>query len=58
MLKEAQTLILFEPSRAPPAGASEAVAVLTQALMMLSAGNDAGALGYLNEALTAVPPVS
>jgi hypothetical protein len=58
MMKEAQTLILFEPSSAPPARASGAVAVLTQALMMLSSGDGARALGYLEQALNAVQQVS
>jgi hypothetical protein len=58
MMKEAQTLILFEPSSAPAARASGAVAVLTQALMMLSSGDGARALGYLNQALSAVQQVS
>ena len=58
MMKEAQTLILFEPSSAPAARAGGAVAVLTQALMMLSSGDGARALGYLNQALSAVQQIS
>lgn len=58
MMKEAQTQIVFQPGKASPAHASVAASQISQALMMLTNGNDERALGYLDQALTAIQRMS
>jgi hypothetical protein len=56
-MKEAQTLIVFRPGDALLARSSLASSQISQALMMLSDGNDKRALDHLDQALTAIQRV-
>ena len=58
MIKQAQTLMVFEPAGVGPAHAGAVAAQISQTLMMLSDQNDGRALQHLNQALMAVAPAS
>jgi len=54
LMEEAQTSIVFQPVSIPPHRASAAASQITEALAMLSDGNEARALQCINQAIAAV----
>ena len=58
LMEEAQTSIVFEPANTGVHLSTVAVSQLTEALVMLSNGNEAGALQCLNQAIAAIRPMS
>jgi hypothetical protein len=58
LMEEAQTSIVFEPANTGARLSTVAVSQLTEALVMLSNGNEAGALQCLNHAIAAMRPMS
>jgi hypothetical protein len=58
LMEEAQTLIVFQPANTRARLSTVAASQLTEALVMLGNGNDAGALQCLNQAIAAIRPMS
>jgi hypothetical protein len=53
-MEEAQTLITFQPANASPRLSVVAASQLTEALILLGRGDDAGALQRLNQLIEAI----
>jgi hypothetical protein len=56
LMEEAQTLIVFQPATTTARLSTVAASQLTEALVMLGNGNDAGALQCLDQAIAAIRP--
>ena len=57
-MEQAQTLITFQPADASPRLTVATASQVTEALIMLSRGDEAGALQRLNQLIVAIRPTS
>jgi hypothetical protein len=58
LMEQAQTLITFQPANASPRLTVATASEVTEALIMLSRGDEAGALQRLNQLIVAIRPTS